>query len=71
LTGATTLTVAPAEVDPFVRELDEVAVRAEAFPRGAVEALRAVLEALLTGELAPPERDCALRTMALLAQHSS
>jgi hypothetical protein len=64
------MTAAPQAVDPFVRELDELAVRAGSLPPGAVDAIRGVLETLLADELDPPERDCALRTLAHLPQRS-
>ena len=71
MTETATLTSAQRTVDPFVRELDELVARAGSLPPGAVGALRSVLAALLADELDPPERDCASRTLALLAQHSS
>ena len=66
MTPAATLTVAPPAVDPFVRELDELAARAGSLPPAVVAALRSVLETLIADELEPPERDCALRMLAQL-----
>jgi len=70
LTGPATLTAAPKTVDPFVRELEELVARAGSLPPGAVDAIRAVLAALLADELDSPERDCALRTLAHFQQRS-